>query len=84
MVFKHFPHVNRKNGKTYNYINDPTTMDEKCDKGVGSCKEGESCSKYDWCGNSKDHCKVSNGYQSEFGQCNPEKTGKSGKEYGFM
>jgi len=50
----------------------PTPANGKCGKGIGSCKKGECCSKYGWCGKSNDHCEISKGCQSEFGICNKE------------
>ncbi|ORX42979.1 hypothetical protein BCR36DRAFT_361674 [Piromyces finnis] len=40
-----------------------------CGKDIGSCSEGHCCSKYGWCGSTKDHCYISKGCQSEFGKC---------------
>jgi len=50
----------------------PTPSKGKCGKGYGSCKKGECCSKYGWCGKTNDHCEISKGCQSEFGDCNKE------------
>ncbi|OUM56316.1 carbohydrate-binding module family 18 protein, partial [Piromyces sp. E2] len=40
----------------------------RCGAGVGVCGEGLCCSRYGYCGTSKDHCGV--GCQGEFGMCN--------------
>jgi len=47
------------------------TVKGRCGKdyGNGKCPSGECCSKYGYCGKSDDHCKISRGCQSEFGQC---------------
>jgi len=66
----------------------PISTNDKCGKEFGKCPSGKCCSKYGWCGTSDDHCSVSKGCQSEFGQCNnnseiPVSTNnKCGKEYG--
>jgi len=64
----------------------------RCGKDIGSCKKGECCSKYGWCGNTGKHCKIEEGCQSEFGECISRtstpapyigtSTGKCGKGYG--
>ncbi|OUM61778.1 carbohydrate-binding module family 18 protein, partial [Piromyces sp. E2] len=43
---------------------------DRCGEGVAKCYPGYCCSKYGWCGQSNDHCSISNGCQSEFGDCN--------------
>jgi len=47
----------------------PTSVKDRCGKGIGSCAAGKCCSKYGWCGTSEKHCSVSQGCQSEFGTC---------------
>jgi len=49
---------------------DEISSNGRCGPLDGKCPEGECCSKYGWCGTSKDHCVVANGCQSEFGKCN--------------
>jgi len=44
-------------------------MNGRCGKGVGSCKNGERCSKYGWCGKTDKHCNLEEGCQSKFGKC---------------
>ncbi|KAL6599685.1 hypothetical protein U3516DRAFT_604429, partial [Neocallimastix sp. 'constans'] len=46
-----------------------TSTNGRCGSKYGVCPKGECCSKYNYCGTSKDHCKVSRGCQSEFGRC---------------
>jgi len=41
----------------------------KCGPNDGICQYGQCCSKYGWCGTSEKHCLISNGCQSEFGNC---------------
>ncbi|OUM65771.1 carbohydrate-binding module family 18 protein, partial [Piromyces sp. E2] len=41
----------------------------RCGTSDGGCPFGECCSKYGWCGRSEQHCNVSEGCQSEFGDC---------------
>jgi len=63
----------------------PTTTpnENRCGKDYGSCKSGYCCSKYGWCGKTTDHCAVSKGCQSEFGECkNDNVSGKCGKGIG--
>jgi len=59
--------------KTTTVVEPTTTVkistNYKCGKTDGKCRDGECCSKYGWCGKSKDHCLVSKGCQSEFGKC---------------
>ncbi|KAH6591880.1 hypothetical protein BASA50_008393 [Batrachochytrium salamandrivorans] len=46
------------------------SVDGKCGKKAGSrCGEGSCCSKFDFCGTTKEHCDV--GCQSVFGSCDP-------------
>ncbi|OUM65170.1 carbohydrate-binding module family 18 protein, partial [Piromyces sp. E2] len=45
----------------------------------GECYPGYCCSKYGWCGQSNDHCSISNGCQSEFGDCNGNGNGNGSK-----
>jgi len=45
------------------------TIQGKCGKGIGKCFSGYCCSKYGWCGKTDDHCDISKGCQSEFGDC---------------
>jgi len=60
----------------------------KCGKGYGKCPDDYCCSKYGWCGKSKDYC--STGCQSKFGQCSKEEeevtqlstNGRCGDGYG--
>jgi len=49
-----------------------TSKDGKCGKDFGSCPNGQCCSKYGYCGNTKEYC--GNGCQSEFGNCNGNQT----------
>jgi serpin B len=56
-----------------------SSTDERCGKGVGSCKNGECCSKYGWCGKTDKHCKVEEGCQSEFGKCSSKTNDTNGK-----
>ncbi|ORX41995.1 hypothetical protein BCR36DRAFT_416399 [Piromyces finnis] len=44
----------------------PTSTDQ-CGSGVAVCASNLCCSKYGWCGKTKDHC--STGCQKAFGQC---------------
>jgi len=50
----------------------PTSTNGKCGAKDGKCPTGECCSKYGYCGRSEKHCGT--GCQSEFGQCNINKT----------
>jgi len=45
------------------------TVSGKCGKGIGKCKTGYCCSKYGWCGKTDEYCAISQGCQSEFGDC---------------
>ncbi|ORX42224.1 hypothetical protein BCR36DRAFT_308236, partial [Piromyces finnis] len=47
----------------------PTSIKSKCGVGYGECDPGFCCSVFGWCGQSDDHCLISNGCQSEFGKC---------------
>jgi Leucine-rich repeat (LRR) protein len=60
--------------KTTTTSEDPKPIDVKyrCGKKYynANCPSGECCSNHGWCGTSDDHCAVSKGCQSEFGECN--------------
>ena len=43
--------------------------DGRCGEGIGSCPEGECCSKYGWCGKDEDFCSIAKGCQVDFGTC---------------
>jgi len=55
------------------------STDGRCGKGIGSCKNGECCSKYGWCGKSDKHCKVEEGCQSKFGKCSSKTNDTNGR-----
>jgi len=57
--------------KTTN-VSTVTSTNGKCGAKDGVCPTGECCSKYGYCGRSEKHCGT--GCQSEFGQCNINKT----------
>lgn len=40
-----------------------------CGENIGKCSENECCSRYGWCGSSRDHCYISKGCQPGFGLC---------------
>jgi hypothetical protein len=44
----------------------------RCGRGYGSCSEGECCSVFGWCGNTKDHCSLIDGCQLRYGKCSNE------------
>jgi len=55
----------------------------ECGKGIGSCVDGECCSKYGYCGKTAEYCDVEQGCQSEFGLCNSQsKNGECGENFG--
>jgi len=70
----------------YEEENETTTaepVDPECGEGIGSCSNGWCCSKEGLCGTTDAFCKISNGCQSEFGQCYSEsEIGKCGEGYG--
>jgi len=53
-----------------------------CGKGIGTCPEGECCSKYGYCGTSSDHCENTLGCQKDYGSCYASTSNRCGKEYG--
>ncbi|ORX46920.1 hypothetical protein BCR36DRAFT_585026 [Piromyces finnis] len=58
-------------------------IEPECGEGIGSCPNGWCCSKQGLCGIAADFCKLSNGCQSEFGECYSESSvGKCGEGYG--
>jgi len=50
----------------------PISLNGRCGSDQGQCPSGECCSKYGWCGTSKEHCNISEGCQSEFSKCNQD------------
>jgi len=42
---------------------------DRCGTGIGSCPEGECCSKHGWCGTTTSYCSLSEGCQPGFGAC---------------
>jgi len=65
----------------------------RCGEDFGNCPSGQCCSKYGWCSNTGDHCSISRGCKSEFGQCTmdidstsmittPNEEGRCGEGYG--
>ncbi|OUM60195.1 carbohydrate-binding module family 18 protein [Piromyces sp. E2] len=57
-------------------ISSTTASKDRCGPEYGDCEAGECCSKYNWCGTSDDHCLISRGCQSEFGDCRGTTTRK--------
>jgi len=56
------------------------SVDGRCGKEFGVCREGYCCSKWGWCGDTDMYCKVENGCQSEFGKCDKPNKTDDGKE----
>jgi len=51
--------------------------------GIGSCIDGECCSKYGFCGKTAEYCDIDQGCQEEFGNCNSQsQVGECGEEFG--
>jgi len=46
------------------------SLDGRCGKDFGVCREGYCCSKWGWCGNTDFHCNAEKGCNSKFGTCN--------------
>jgi len=61
-----------------------STSTGRCGKDYGGavCKSGYCCSKYGYCGTTEDHCELTKGCQSEFGDCSTKKSGQCGKGIG--
>ena len=52
--------------------NKPISSTNKCGKinnTIYECKKGYCCSKYGYCGKTKDYCSIKNGCQNSFGGC---------------
>jgi len=45
----------------------------RCGKGIGSCPDGQCCSKKGYCGTTSAYCSVSQGCQNKYGKCNTSK-----------
>ncbi|ORX55928.1 RNI-like protein [Piromyces finnis] len=56
-------------GRCLSDLDTPAVVSDKCGKGYGKCPSGKCCSKYGWCGTDNNYCMISNGCQSEFGEC---------------
>ncbi|OUM66064.1 carbohydrate-binding module family 18 protein [Piromyces sp. E2] len=58
--------------------------EDRCGSKYGMCDPGECCSSYGYCGLSDEHCNVSKGCQSKYGECKGEVKAeyKSSKSYG--
>jgi len=61
----------------------------RCGSEYGRCPSGKCCSKYGWCNNTSEHCDISRGCQTAYGECNGSSgsdkistNGRCGSEYG--
>jgi len=76
---------NSKFGECHATSTPKISNDGRCGPSEGHCPGSNCCSRLGWCGATIEHCAISKGCQSEFGQCtndvNPVK-GKCGKDYG--
>jgi len=55
----------------------PISKDGRCGKGIAICGDGNCCSSFGWCGNTKDHCKIDRGCQTDFGECYSNKSNEN-------
>ena len=75
-------------GRCYSDASNKVSKNGQCGGEHGQCPEGECCSKYGWCGTTKEYCSVNDGCQSKFGRCrstgknNVSTNGRCGKENG--
>lgn len=59
------------------------TESPECGEGIGSCINAECCSKYGFCGTTKEYCDIDLGCQEEFGLCySQSKEGQCGEDFG--
>ncbi len=66
-ALKNLPNLTIKNVDEL-IIEEKISTDGKCGEEYGKCPSGQCCSKYGYCGKSKDYCE--SGCQSDFGKCN--------------
>jgi len=57
-----------------NNNNNNVSTTGQCGKDHGICPTGNCCSRYGYCGATKDHCSAAKGCQSEFGHCDNDIT----------